>query len=268
MQTVKLGTRKRDIVTALQELLNLYGNSLAVDGIFGPVTESALRRYQKENSLVSDGIAGPKTWTVLFSQFPDYNAGKSRRFLTEKDLVDAARDLDVETAAVKAVNEVESRGSGFIAGRPVILFEGHIFWRRLEFHGVDPAAHVAGNEDILYRKWISKHYIGGIGEHGRLERAKLIHRDAAQESASWGLFQIMGFHHSVLGYKSIGDFVKRMEKNEREHLLAFVRFIKTNGLDVHLRNRDWAKFARAYNGPGYRKNRYDEKLEKAYKRYI
>ena len=78
----------------------------------------------------------------------------------------------------------------------------------------------------------------------------------------------MGFHHSVLGYKSIGDFVKRMEKNEREHLLAFVRFIKTNGLDVHLRNRDWAKFARAYNGPGYRKNRYDEKLEKAYKRYI
>jgi len=28
--------------------------------------------------------------------------------------------------------------------------------------------------------------------------------------------------------------------------------------------RDWPAFARAYNGPGYRKNRYDDKLRRAY----
>ena len=31
-----------------------------------------------------------------------------------------------------------------------------------------------------------------------------------------------------------------------------------------LRERNWAKFARAYNGPGYAQNQYDVKLKQAY----
>ncbi len=42
------------------------------------------------------------------------------------------------------------------------------------------------------------------------------------------------------------------------------RFIERNGLVGALQRRDWPAFARAYNGPGYRKNRYDTKLAKAY----
>ncbi|MEE8298899.1 MAG: N-acetylmuramidase domain-containing protein [Thermodesulfobacteriota bacterium] len=34
-----------------------------------------------------------------------------------------------------------------------------------------------------------------------------------------------------------------------------------------LKKRDWANFARRYNGPGYKKNKYDEKLERAYNKY-
>ncbi|MFA7308428.1 MAG: N-acetylmuramidase domain-containing protein [Hyphomicrobium sp.] len=33
-----------------------------------------------------------------------------------------------------------------------------------------------------------------------------------------------------------------------------------------MRNRQWAAFARRYNGPGYRKNRYDTLLANAYRR--
>lgn len=34
-----------------------------------------------------------------------------------------------------------------------------------------------------------------------------------------------------------------------------------------LQRKDWAGFARGYNGPGYAKNRYDIKLANAYKKY-
>ncbi|MBU7571486.1 MAG: DUF3380 domain-containing protein, partial [Flavobacterium sp.] len=32
-------------------------------------------------------------------------------------------------------------------------------------------------------------------------------------------------------------------------------------------NKNWAEFALRYNGKGYKTNRYDEKLMKAYARY-
>ncbi|MDC0767443.1 peptidoglycan-binding protein [Streptomyces sp. HD] len=37
----------------------------AVDGIFGPVTERAVRQLQKRAGLVVDGVIGPHTWKVL-----------------------------------------------------------------------------------------------------------------------------------------------------------------------------------------------------------
>ncbi|MGC4378417.1 GH25 family lysozyme [Fictibacillus sp. Mic-4] len=36
------------------------------DGIFGKVTEEAVRAYQKRKSLSVDGIVGPKTWNMMF----------------------------------------------------------------------------------------------------------------------------------------------------------------------------------------------------------
>lgn len=267
MKTVKLKSRNSDLVIMLQEVLNEAGYTLVIDGVFGPRTDEAVKDYQEKNDLVKDGIVGLKTWTRLFSQFPEYHIQKASRFLSEKDLKDISRELGIELAAMKAVNEVESMGLGFIAGKPKILFEGHIFWKRLRVHGIDPEEFREGNEDVLYSRWTSGHYIGGVAEHKRLAKAKKIHVAAALESASWGLFQIMGFHWKSLGYKSVQQFVQKMEKNEREHLVAFAKFIKFHKLDGYLKDHDWAQFARKYNGPGYKKNRYDEKLAKAYNNY-
>jgi murein L,D-transpeptidase YcbB/YkuD len=41
------------------------------DGIFGPVTESAVMRFQLEEHLDIDGIVGPKTWAALFGLTTD-----------------------------------------------------------------------------------------------------------------------------------------------------------------------------------------------------
>lgn len=49
-------------VKNLQKFLNWYGNyKLAVDGSFGPKTESAVRKYQKAERLAVDGSFGPKS---------------------------------------------------------------------------------------------------------------------------------------------------------------------------------------------------------------
>ena len=56
---LKLGSRGNE-VKVLQEKLNLK-----VDGIFGPLTEEAVKDFQRSNSLEVDGIAGADTLSKL-----------------------------------------------------------------------------------------------------------------------------------------------------------------------------------------------------------
>lgn len=54
-----------DAVRAVQTQLNKHGAGLAVDGLFGPLTDSAVRSYQSAHGLTVDGLAGPQTWQSL-----------------------------------------------------------------------------------------------------------------------------------------------------------------------------------------------------------
>ncbi len=92
-------------------------------------------------------------------------------------------------------------------------------------------------------------------------------RPAALKSASWGAFQILGSNHQAAGYDNVEDFCRGMCESEDRQLEAFVAFVKANRLDDELRRQDWTGFARGYNGPGFRDNRYDEKLAQAYRRH-
>ena len=58
-----------------------------------------------------------------------------------------------------------------------------------------------------------------------------------------------------------------MYRSEASQLDAMIRFIRVNGLLDDLKRKDWASFARAYNGSGYAKNQYDKKLAAAYRKY-
>ena len=152
-------------------------------------------------------------------------------------------------------------------GRPIILFEGHIFWRELKKRGLDPEKYVAGNENILYPSWRREHYYGGIREYERLEKAREIHKEAADASTSWGMFQVMGFNYVMCGYGSVDEMVKDMCSGDDKQLEAFARFIKFAELRPNLERKDWTGFAKRYNGPGYAQNQYDKKLEEAYRRF-
>jgi outer membrane protein OmpA-like peptidoglycan-associated protein len=54
--------RSPDYIRWVQQALNkVMGLRLAVDGIMGPATRSAIRSFQKRQGLIPDGIVGPKT---------------------------------------------------------------------------------------------------------------------------------------------------------------------------------------------------------------
>lgn len=267
--TLRHGDRSQAVLI-LQKNLNKHGANLIPDGAYGDATEAAVRAYQVKIGLVADGVAGNKTQTSLAG-------GDCGKLLRNNDLVTAAERLNVPLASVYAVNEVESKGSGFLDnGKPVILFERHIMYRQLakvRHEGDDPAAlkrHAeqlaATTPAIVNQK--SGGYAGGSAEHQRLATARLIDDTAALESASWGAFQIMGFHWQRLGYNSVQEFVAAMSAGESQQFDAFVRFIETDPvLHKALKGRKWAEFAKLYNGPDYQRNLYDIKLQRAYERH-
>jgi peptidoglycan hydrolase-like protein with peptidoglycan-binding domain len=71
-------------VKTLQHLLNQHGSSLAVDGIFGPKTDAAVRAFQGSNNLTVDGIAGPKTWGKVIVQVRKGSEGDAVRGVQEE----------------------------------------------------------------------------------------------------------------------------------------------------------------------------------------
>jgi peptidoglycan hydrolase-like protein with peptidoglycan-binding domain len=56
------GAAVRQLQRALRRTPNL---GVAVDGIFGPITEQAVKEFQDSANLQVDGIVGPLTWGAL-----------------------------------------------------------------------------------------------------------------------------------------------------------------------------------------------------------
>ena len=70
-------------VRPLQQLLRARNHPVAVDGIFGPITESAVKAFQQSKSLAADGIVGPKTWPKLIVQVKKGSTGDAVRGVQE-----------------------------------------------------------------------------------------------------------------------------------------------------------------------------------------
>jgi len=182
--------------------------------------------------------------------------------LTEQDYAEAAQELGVEVAAIKAVTEVEAPKGGFLEDDRVrVLLERHKFHK-----------YTGGIYDKSHPN-ISQPSAGGYGPEGahqyaRFSTAFRLNPKAAMMSCSWGKFQIMGFNFAAAGFGNVDEFVTAMKESEGAQLQAFVRVIKAWGLADELRSHSWAAFAAAYNGSHYRKNQYDTKLARAYKKHL
>lgn len=188
--------------------------------------------------------------------------------ITDEQLVIIAMDFGIKLPALKAIIEVECKGSGFNAdGTPVILYERHKFYEGLR----------AINWITKSKEWYAKYpdlcnpKAGGYGkyseQHSKLTRAATLNRDVALESCSWGMGQVMGYHWKSLGYESLQAFVNSMYLSEYDQVEAMCRFLKVNGIIKYINANDWAGVALRYNGKAYKKNNYDVKLRDAYKKF-
>lgn len=182
------------------------------------------------------------------------------RPLSDEGMGQICSNLGVSEPEVWAVLTVETRGFGFLQDRrPQILFERHVF------HRLTNGKFDSGHENISYAK--PGGYAGGAGEYTRLENAISLDREAALQSVSWGIGQVMGFNYEVAGFNTIDDMVAAMVKDENAQLLAMSNFIKGNNLDRALQRQNWVSFAHGYNGPAFKKNEYDTRLAAAHAKF-
>ena len=180
---------------------------------------------------------------------------------------DSARRLNVEVEALVAVAWIESGGRALttVNGRqePLIRFEGHYFDRRLK--GVEKVkAREAGLSSPI--AGAVKNPAGQKARWALLEKAASIDRQAAYESTSFGVGQVMGAHWAWLGYPDVDELVNDARAGLGGQVRLMEKFIDKAGLADALRHKDWAKFARGYNGTAYKKNAYDRKLAEAFER--
>jgi hypothetical protein len=183
------------------------------------------------------------------------------------DIDKTAHDIGVEPAVLRAVLSVETGGFGFDKSkRPKALFERHYFYKFLKDKPHE--LQLAVNVGLAYPKWGERPYPkGSDAVYAEIEAAYEIYPSGALLSVSWGLGQIMGNNYKLAGCSSVEEMVEQAKESEANQLKQIANFIKSAGLLDELQRKDWAAFARGYNGPQYAVNKYDQKLETAYQKY-
>lgn len=190
--------------------------------------------------------------------------------LTDDDIRAMADSLGVETAAIKAVIDIETGKNhvGFHTdGRPLVNFDLGMFKRRAQRDGVNLAAAAAQYPATFEAPDIPRYGSHQDAHYARLDGALAIDSIAAIESTFWGMFQIGGFNWKLAGATDHQDFVRRVSRSEYDQLVLFANFMRNTGLLTHLKNKNWTAFARLYNGPGYASRGYHTRLAASYARH-
>ncbi|MCM1310673.1 MAG: N-acetylmuramidase family protein [Bacteroides sp.] len=190
--------------------------------------------------------------------------------LTLPDYEKVAKELDIPVAAIRAVVEIEAgpRAEGFNPDyTPIINFDITMFRQAARRRGININVYRKSHPVVFAP--LNRRRFGSTqaAQYARLDSAMTIDTVAAIEGTFWGMFQIGGFNWKLCGCCSAREFANMMCESEFDQLELFARFIKARGLDKYIRARDWAGFALRYNGPGYKRMRYDTRMAAAFARF-
>lgn len=152
MEVLKKGSRGNDVKT-LQRLLHLYE-----DGIFGKLTEEAVKEFQSAHGLVADGIVGQKTWEAL--QKGDTRLLKSKRRITEI-IVHCTATPEGKDYTIKDITAWhKQRGFSTIGYHYVVYRDGSVHnGRDVNVAGAHCTGHNAHSIGVCY--------VGGLAKDGK-----------------------------------------------------------------------------------------------------
>jgi hypothetical protein len=194
--------------------------------------------------------------------------------ISEKKYSEAAKILNCEVAAIKAIAMTESHGAGFCDnGLPKILYERHVFFRSLlPKNRRNETSSLLKKEKNPYPAFpnLCLPTSGGYSEgetddrgwshsdekvmhqYERFTRACALNRDAAIMACSWGAFQVLAFFYEEMGYASPTALANLSMRGVDEQFDLFVAYINMNkNAKKALQNKEWESFAYYYNGSGY-----------------
>lgn len=162
MTIYKRGSRGTAVVQ-IQKALNLVP-----DGVYGPLTEEAVRTYQRENGLKVDGIVGVATLSRLLALIPV----KSKRRIDEI-IVHCTATREGQTMTVEQIRaEHKRRGWNDIGYHYVVTLDGVIHaGRNVNLVGAHVAGHNAHSIGVVY--------VGGLDKYGRAKDTRTDEQRAA-----------------------------------------------------------------------------------------
>lgn len=254
-------SRKTLIFAALAAVAAILADSGAGGYVFAAT--AAHRKNRNDPELLQITADGD---TITLKIAPAMRSGA----LTEDDFAEVAEELGVETAAIKAVVDIEAgkNHQGFwTEGKPLINFDVAMFRQMARRNGIALGKYARSHPVVFSRPNAARY--GGIqaAQQARLDAASAIHPLSAMQGTFWGMFQIGGFNWKKCGAASPEEFVSLMSRSERDQLELFAAFVRNTGLLDALRKKNWSAFARGYNGPRYAARGYHTRLAAAYARH-
>lgn len=216
-----------------------------------------------DSTAVRDTVQQEMTGLIelVSHSMPEEDAKTRYETLTDEDFVLVADELGVEVAAIKAVVRIEAGAKlqGFWApGVPVANYTQSLFNRfnaKVKGPKMKDAKVPQGLTGYALREWTS------------LTKARKINASAADMGTYWGMFQIGGYNYKLCGCENVEEMVAKVSESEFSQLEMFAVFIRNAGMLDALRKKDWAAFARKYNGASYAKRGYHTRMAREYAKF-
>ncbi len=241
-------------VVAWQKFLKEHGYFRAGTAPhFGPKTYEATVSFQREHNLVGDGIVGPATRRVADQIETSSKSSESK----PTDFAAIAKLAGIPVPVLRAIKEVESNGKP-----SAVRFEPHLFHR----HRPDLADRVPYTKSHRGYSMVAKET-----SRRALEHAMTVDADVAIRSTSFGSYQVLGGYllaaypgDPMAAYRAFRD-----DPDEASDRMVAAWF-KDNVRARRAANAsppDFTALAKAYNGPNQHVHKYDERIERAWRKY-
>jgi len=169
----------------------------------------------------------------------------------------------IDPAVLRAFLDVESAGRGFDPDTKKLIIQFEPVWFKRKARFAPSGAWTVNRVEVQAKEWQA------------FNNAFAINPDAAMESTSIGLPQIMGLHWQRLGFDSVGAMWDSFKKSELNQIIGLIKFIETDPVLLRaIVDHDWHRIAYIYNGSGYmaiahnyKREPYNVSLANAYQKY-